>query len=117
MTHADFKALNVQREKAGEAVFANPRNAAAGSLRQLDSRITAMRPLQINIYAAGVIEGYRLSSQLNFLQDLKSWGFPVNEHLKLCKTIMEAHGGKIEVNSPSGSGTLVALSIPLSGSD
>jgi DNA ligase (NAD+) len=59
-------------------VFANPRNAAAGSLRQLDSKITAGRPLEIFFYGAGIIEGLALQSHWEFLQRLKLWGFRVN---------------------------------------
>ncbi len=88
--HADFQQLNRQREAKEEPLFANPRNAAAGSLRQLDSRITARRPLQINIYAAGVIEGFQYGTHVEFLEALKVWGFPVNEHFQLCTTIQEA---------------------------
>ena len=73
-----FKKLNEEREKAGEPLFANPRNAAAGSLRQLDPRITAQRPLEIYIHGLGVIEGYELKSQWQAFEAFKAWGLRVN---------------------------------------
>ena len=78
ISKAGFEKLNKQRETEGEKLFANPRNAAAGSLRQLDSRITAKRPLEIFIYSPGHIEGYAYSSQWELLQQFKKWGFPIN---------------------------------------
>ncbi len=73
-----FRKLNEERERAGEPVFANPRNAAAGSLRQLDPRITAKRPLEIFIHGLGVIEGYTLHSQWEALEAFRAWGLRVN---------------------------------------
>ena len=78
INHKDFKNLNKKRSEKGERIFANPRNCAAGSLRQLDSRITAKRPLRINCYAPGTIDGITISSQREFLNILPKWGFPVN---------------------------------------
>ncbi|MBT0653719.1 NAD-dependent DNA ligase LigA [Geomobilimonas luticola] len=75
---APFQRLNAEREEAGEPPFANPRNAAAGSLRQLDSRITARRPLSIFCYAPGMVEGAEFTSQSHFLATIKTWGLPVN---------------------------------------
>ncbi|MBE0595894.1 MAG: NAD-dependent DNA ligase LigA, partial [Desulfuromonadales bacterium] len=77
MDLADFQALNREREEAGEPVFANPRNATAGSLRQLDSAITARRPLKIACYGVGTIEGVEPSSQYELLQHLRRWGLRV----------------------------------------
>ena len=77
-----LKWLNRRRLKSGEPAFANPRNAAAGSLRQLDSRITAQRPLNIFCYGVGQIRGGRLQSQTEVLENLKRWGFPVNPHIR-----------------------------------
>lgn len=74
----NFINLNKERQEKGEKLFANPRNAAAGSLRQLDPSITARRPLEIFIYAAGLIEGLEFKTHWEFLKQLKSWGFPVN---------------------------------------
>ncbi|MCF6249290.1 MAG: NAD-dependent DNA ligase LigA [Desulfobacula sp.] len=79
---ADFAKLNRIREKNGENVFANPRNAAAGSLRQLDSKITASRPLNIFVYGTGLAEGIFFNSQADMLDALKDFGFPVNEHIQ-----------------------------------
>lgn len=79
MRIADFEALNREREKAGEPIFANPRSAAAGSLRQLDPNITASRPLSIFLYDVGVVEGAEFPTQWAVLNALKAWGFPVCE--------------------------------------
>lgn len=73
-----FQRLNAQREEEGEQTFANPRNAAAGSLRQLDSRITARRPLSLFCYGPGVVEGHEFRSQSEFLGTIAAWGLPVN---------------------------------------
>ena len=73
-----FWRLNVEREEAGEQPFANPRNAAAGSIRQLDPRIAAKRPLAFFCYAPGVVNGHRFLSQSLFLTSAQSWGIPVN---------------------------------------
>ncbi|MCP4023516.1 MAG: NAD-dependent DNA ligase LigA [Desulfobacteraceae bacterium] len=75
---ADFDALNQKRLEQGEPVFANPRNAAAGSLRQLDSKVTATRPLNIFVYGAGLAQGINFKSQSRMLSILKSLGFPIN---------------------------------------
>jgi len=83
----DFKQLNRRREREGESLFANPRNAAAGSLRQLDSKITARRPLAIFCYGIGEIRGIAFSSHWEILQALKEWGFNVNEHVRRAESI------------------------------
>jgi DNA ligase (NAD+) len=74
----DFQRLNADREEEGEQPFANPRNAAAGSLRQLDSRITARRPLSLYCYGPGEVDGYEFDSQQNFLDTIAQWSLPVN---------------------------------------
>ena len=79
----DFIRLNNNRLKQGLTLFANSRNCAAGSLRQLDSRITSTRPLRIFCYAPGAIEGAAFSSQKEFLNQLPKWGFPVNKHIQV----------------------------------
>ena len=84
-----FRGLNRRRLESGEPVFANPRNAAAGSLRQLDSRITAKRPLNIFCYAVGQVRGRRFTTQLNVLETLNHWGFPVNPHIREALNIDE----------------------------
>tara|TARA_Y100000590_G_scaffold398809_1_gene481504 strand:- start:10037 stop:12040 length:2004 start_codon:yes stop_codon:yes gene_type:complete len=78
MTLSGFKKLNEERQAEGLPTFANPRNAAAGSLRQLDSAITATRPLSIYCYDSGEISGPSFGTHIDFLNALKEWGFPVN---------------------------------------
>jgi len=87
MGHQDFEQLNQRQMEQEKQAFANPRNAAAGSLRQLDSRITASRNLLINLYAAGRIDDFRIDTHMEFFQALKDWGFPVNELYELCPNI------------------------------
>ena len=81
---AAFRAINAERERDEKSTFANPRNAAAGSLRQLDSSITAKRPLQIFAYAWGEISEPVAETQWKFLEVLKDWGFPVNPLARIC---------------------------------
>jgi DNA ligase (NAD+) len=78
MTKADFLALNAVQEEAGERLFANPRNAAAGSLRQLDARITASRPLSFFAYAMGEASESVAETHSAYLDRLAAWGFTVN---------------------------------------
>ncbi|AUJ31361.1 MAG: NAD-dependent DNA ligase LigA [Liquorilactobacillus nagelii] len=81
-----FVSLNQQREAAGQPVFANPRNAAAGSLRQLDSRITASRHLSTFIYYLMQPENYGLKTQDAVIKQLADWGFKVNPESRVAKT-------------------------------
>ncbi|HHT7858601.1 NAD-dependent DNA ligase LigA [Pasteurella multocida] len=86
MSQAGFEALNEKALARGEKSFANPRNAAAGSLRQLDPRITSQRPLLLNAYSIGVAEGIDLpDTHFERLQWLKSIGVPVNNEIQLCE--------------------------------
>ena len=78
MTKADFLALNAAQDAAGERLFANPRNAAAGSLRQLDARITAQRPLSLFAYAMGEASERVATTHWAYLERLADWGFTVN---------------------------------------
>ncbi|MFW6080379.1 MAG: NAD-dependent DNA ligase LigA [Desulfosalsimonas sp.] len=78
METRDFKELNQWRMENGLPLFANPRNASAGSLRQLDSGITARRPLRIFVYGVGLAQGVTLNSHSETLKTLKKMGFPVN---------------------------------------
>ena len=78
MERASFGKLNHRRAVDGEEPFANPRNAAAGSLRQLDPKITARRPLSIFVYGAGLLKGMQFSTHFGILEALRQWGFPVN---------------------------------------
>ncbi|MEJ5349271.1 MAG: NAD-dependent DNA ligase LigA [Desulfosoma sp.] len=90
MNRKDFHELNRQREARGEPLFANPRNAAAGSLRQLDSSITAQRPLKAYCYGIGLLEGPSFETQWDILNALKWWGLPVNPLSRLCEGLQEA---------------------------
>ncbi len=86
MPQKGFEAFNEEAKRKGNKVFANPRNAAAGSLRQLDPRITAKRPLTFCCYGVGLCEGGDLpASHYERLMQFKSWGLPVGEHTKLCQ--------------------------------
>ena len=87
MLKKDFQKLNMAREDSNEPLFANPRNAAAGSLRQLDPSITAKRPLSIFCYEAGNITGDTFSSHKDFLSALAEWGFPVNSEIALTNDV------------------------------
>ena len=83
LNHAEFARINAEREQSGEPTFANPRNAAAGSLRQLDSQITGQRRLQIYLYAIGESKGYAPASQSALLDQYREWGLPVNPYRQL----------------------------------
>jgi DNA ligase (NAD+) len=83
----DFKEFNRKREEDGEPPFANPRNAAAGSLRQLDPKITAQRPLHFFAYGLGLVTGRSFYSQWEVLQALPKWGLPVNPLIRLCQGV------------------------------
>lgn len=87
ITRSDFEQLNKTRLENGETAFANPRNAAAGSLRQLDSKITATRPLDIFVYGIGLVQGTTFKSQSEMLKALKELGFPVNTNIQAGLTI------------------------------
>ena len=87
LTKQDFQVLNARQVEAGGKVFANPRNAAAGSLRQLDTSITATRPLKMFAYAWGDVSEPIADSQWDFLQRLKGWGFDVNPLTRLCTSL------------------------------
>jgi len=83
----DFKKLNQNRKNEDLSLFANSRNCAAGSLRQLDSNITATRPLRIFCYAPGLIRGQTFETQKEFLNQLPKWGFPVNQLIQTGKGV------------------------------
>lgn len=113
----EFESLNREREKRGESAFANPRNAAAGAIRQLDSSITARRKLHLACYGAGHIKGLEFHSQWEFIEWLKKAYFPVPFNIKLADGIeqvidaikeieekrsgfpFEADGAVVKVNS------------------
>lgn len=89
MSHADFSALNERQLAAGKEAFANPRNAAAGSLRQLDSRITAGRPLRFFAYAWGEKSVLPADSQLGVVQKFGEWGFATSPLMVRCASVDE----------------------------
>ncbi|WP_171231661.1 NAD-dependent DNA ligase LigA [Ruegeria sp. HKCCA4812] len=89
MSHADFEALNARQAERGGKPFANPRNAAAGSLRQLDPEITRARPLRFFAYAWGEVSEPLSDSQMGAIERLKSLGFSTNPLTRLCKTTQE----------------------------
>ncbi|CAO96149.1 NAD-dependent DNA ligase LigA [Erwinia tasmaniensis] len=85
MPLAGFEKMNEQARRGGQKIFANPRNAAAGSLRQLDPRITAKRPLTFFCYGLGLLEGGEMPrSHMARLQQFKAWGLPVSDRVRLC---------------------------------
>ncbi|WJM87328.1 NAD-dependent DNA ligase LigA [Dickeya chrysanthemi] len=85
MKHKGFEALNEEARRAGGKVFANPRNAAAGSLRQLDPRVTATRPLTFLCYGVGLVEGGALpDTHWQRLMQFRDWGLPVSDRIRLC---------------------------------
>ena len=90
MEHKDFENLNTYHDSLGKKVFANPRNAAAGSLRQLDATVTAERPLKFLAYAWGELTEPLDATQFGAIKKLKNLGFKTSSHTKLCKSIDEA---------------------------
>lgn len=89
MRHEDFIHMNEERLQKNEPIFANPRNAAAGSVRQLDPRITAKRPLKFFAYSCDDYAPFPVETHWEFLEKLKSWGFVVNPLARLCKSAEE----------------------------
>jgi len=94
----DFREFNEEREEKGEPLFANPRNAAAGSLRQLDSSITAQRPLKIFCYGIGEVRDREFEGQWEVLQALPQWGLRTNPLARRCRNIQEAIAYYAEIN-------------------
>jgi DNA ligase (NAD+) len=92
MSHADFAALNARHAERGGKTFANPRNAAAGSVRQLDSSITAARPLQFHAWGWGDVAELPAETQFGVLQAIADWGFPISPHLAHCQNADELLG-------------------------
>lgn len=87
MSKAGFEALNARQAALGGKTFANPRNAAAGSLRQLDPKISASRPLEFCCYGVGQVSGELPGTQVDMLEQLKAWGVPISRELKLAKGV------------------------------
>jgi len=94
MPRSGFEQFNADARSRGEKTFVNPRNAAAGSLRQLDSKITAARPLSLFAYSVGYVEGWNSMPlrHWDMLAQLKSWGLPVNPLIKVARTLAECFG-------------------------
>jgi len=97
-----FRKLNERRVEQGESAFANPRNAAAGSLRQLDPRITAKRPLRLFCYGVGSIEGRSFTTHWDTLQSLRDWGFPTNPDIRLARDVQACVGYYRHIESIRG---------------
>jgi DNA ligase (NAD+) len=103
MSHPEFAALNERMQAESGRLFANPRNAAAGSLRQLDPKVTASRPLHFFAYGWGEIGTLPADTQWEMMEAFRSWGFPTNPLALLCATPEEAlaHYRKIEAERAS----------------
>ena len=89
MSRAAFQQLNAGQAERGERLFANPRNAAAGSLRQLDPAITATRPLRFFAYGWGEVADLPAETQWDAYQILRAWGFPLNPLIRLTHSVEE----------------------------
>ncbi len=89
LAHADFKTLNAEQAAAGGKIFANPRNAAAGSLRQLDASITARRPLRFFAYAWGIASALPANTQSGVVEAFARWGLPTNPLMSVCRSLDE----------------------------
>ncbi|MFB6724371.1 NAD-dependent DNA ligase LigA [Kribbella sp. NPDC056345] len=87
----DFTELNAQLAEAGKDVFSNPRNSAAGSLRQKDPRVSASRPLRFVVHGLGKVEGYRLGRLSSAYEQLKAWGLPVSDRARRVETLAEVN--------------------------
>lgn len=100
LSHDDFAAINVRQLEAGEKVFANPRNAAAGSLRQLDASITASRPLKFFAYAWGEMSAMPAETQSGMVAAFGRWGLPINARMAVCDSAdaLIAHYRAIETD-------------------
>lgn len=100
LSHDDFAAINARQLEAGEKVFANPRNAAAGSLRQLDASITASRPLKFFAYAWGEMSAMPAETQSGMVAAFGGWGLPINARMAVCDSAgaLIAHYRAIEAD-------------------
>lgn len=102
MSKQDFAALNASQQETGAKLFANPRNAAAGSLRQKDANVTAKRPLRFWAYGWGAASEVPASTQHDVMRQIEAWGFPVSPFLKVTNTVEEmlAHYAEIGRQRP-----------------
>ena len=87
MNKRDFQGLNKAREETGDPLFANPRNAAAGSVRQLDPKVTSKRPLSMYAYGIGRVEGERLTNHRDSLSYLEKLGFKISRYVESCRGV------------------------------
>jgi len=94
-----FQKMNRQREEEGQPLFANPRNATAGSLKQLDSTITARRPLDIFCHGRGVVTGATFPSHMEFLEAIKDWGLKPVPFPRLCRGLTEVFQYRDEIET------------------
>ena len=102
LSHADFAAINTRQMELGGKIFANPRNAAAGSLRQIDPKVTATRPLRFFAYAWGEMSAMPAATQSGMVEAFARWGFPTNPLMALCADAeaLVAHYRLIERERP-----------------
>jgi DNA ligase (NAD+) len=94
-----FQLMNREREEEGQPVFANPRNAAAGSLKQLDSTITARRPLDIFCHGSGIISGAEFATHREFLEAVEDWGLKTVPFGKICRSLKEIFSYQSEMEA------------------
>ncbi|HJU62960.1 MAG TPA: NAD-dependent DNA ligase LigA, partial [Candidatus Binatia bacterium] len=94
-----FQLMNREREEEGQPVFANPRNAAAGSLKQLDSAITARRPLDIFCHGSGIISGAEFATHREFLKAVEDWGLKTVPFGKICRSLKEIFSYQSEMEA------------------
>ena len=94
-----FQLMNREREEESQPVFANPRNAAAGSLKQLDSAITAKRPLDLFCHGSGIISGVQFATHLEFLDAIKDWGLKPVPFIRICRSLKEILGYQDEMET------------------
>jgi DNA ligase (NAD+) len=99
MSHADFARLNERQEQAGKPVFANPRNSAAGSLRQLDPAVTASRPLRFFAYGWGEVESLPAGTQWGVYEHMRAWGLPTNPLMRQVGSVEEMMAFHAEIEA------------------
>jgi len=103
MTHEEFARLNAAQEAAGKQTYVNPRNTAAGSLRQLDATITASRKLKFFAYAWGEVSALPADTQMGVIEAMEAWGFPINPLTRLCSSVEEMLGAHTEIEAARSS--------------
>jgi DNA ligase (NAD+) len=99
----DFAALNARQEEQGKPLYVNPRNTAAGSLRQKDAKVTASRPLRFFAYAWGEMSAMPADTQMGMVAVFREWGFPVNDLMRRCETIDDALAAHRDIEKLRGS--------------